>query len=340
MGKSYFYLNRRQFLSVCSSSVMALMITSCNSLQSLVQGTRTPLPPETSAGWEKYKNNPVLGGDLGVCFDVALLHEGDIYRMWFSWRPKQSIALVESPDGIRWGKPVIVLGPNPASHWEDDVNRPIVLKKDGGYQMWYTGQVENGKSCIGYAVSPDGVSWQRKSDGPVLSPELEWEGSAAMCPDVLYDQKNQIFRMWYSAGGGYEPNAIGYATSSDGIKWQKLPTNPVFAPDPGNDWEKDRVTASQIIPYQDWFYMFYIGFRNINNAQIGAARSRDGISNWERHKNNPLILQGVQGEWDKDSAYKPFAILDGQRWWLWYNGRNGLVEQIGLAIHEGIDLGF
>jgi hypothetical protein len=29
-----------------------------------------------------------------------------------------------------------------------------------------------------------------------------------------------------------------------------------------------------------------------------------------------------------------------RRWFLWYNGRKGAVEQIGLAVHEGEDLGF
>ncbi len=50
----------------------------------------------TSAGWTKYEGGPVLGGDLGTCFDVAMLRENETYRMWFSWRPKESIALVES----------------------------------------------------------------------------------------------------------------------------------------------------------------------------------------------------------------------------------------------------
>jgi hypothetical protein len=31
---------------------------------------------------------------------------------------------------------------------------------------------------------------------------------------------------------------------------------------------------------------------------------------------------------------------DGRRWQLWYNGRRGVVEQIGLALHDGEDLGF
>ena len=38
--------------------------------------------------------------------------------MWFSWRPKKSIALVESRDGIRWSSPVIVLGPDDRADWE------------------------------------------------------------------------------------------------------------------------------------------------------------------------------------------------------------------------------
>ena len=65
---------------------------------SVVRGTSNA--GETSAGWRKYEQNPVLGGKLGTCFDVSVLKEGDKYRMWFSWRPKKSIALVESRDGI------------------------------------------------------------------------------------------------------------------------------------------------------------------------------------------------------------------------------------------------
>src|SRR5579864_9005890 len=115
---------------------------------------------ETTAGWVKYAKNPVLGGDLGTCFDISVLREGDIYRMWFSWRPKKSIALVESKDGIEWSKPLIVIGPNDKTDWENDLNRPVVVKNGGLYQMWYTGQAR-GKSRLGYATSHDGKAWQR-----------------------------------------------------------------------------------------------------------------------------------------------------------------------------------
>lgn len=293
---------------------------------------------ETSAGWVKSTANPVLGGKLGTCFDVTLLREGDKYRMWFSWRPKKSIAVVESADGVKWSEPQIALGPNPKSDWEEEVNRPVVLKHGDGYHMWFTGQAK-GRSNIGYATSPDGIKWERASEKPVLSPREEWEKVAVMCPHVEWDHSRSLYRMWYSGGEQWEPNAIGYATSPDGKEWTKLPANPIFRADPKSLWEQHKVTACQIIRRGDWHIMFYIGFRDENHAQIGIARSRDGITHWERHPANPIISPGA-GKWDADACYKPFAIFDGKQWLLWFNGRREHTEQIGLAIHPGEDLGF
>jgi predicted GH43/DUF377 family glycosyl hydrolase len=293
---------------------------------------------DTAAGWVKCDKNPVLGGSLGTCFDVSLLREDGRYRMWFSWRPRQSIALVEGKDGIHWNEPAVVLGPNRASGWEDDVNRPVVICHDGLYRMWYTGQAK-GKSWIGYATSPDGKAWKRVTDRPVLSPERPWEKVAVMCPDVLWDGQAKVYRMWYSGGEQNEPNAIGHATSPDGVRWTRHADNPIFRPDPGNAWEKDRVTACHVVRHGGWYVMFYIGFRDEQHAQIGLARSKDGITGWQRHPANPILRPG-KGRWDHDAVYKPYVISDGRRWLLWYNGRRGGTEQIGLAIHDGEDLGF
>lgn len=298
----------------------------------------TDAPAETAGGWRKAAQNPVLGGKLGTCFDVSLLKEGDLFRMWFSWRPRASVALVESKDGLAWSEPVIVLGPNNETDWESNINRPVVLKKDKQYHMWYTGQAK-AHSWIGHATSHDGKDWKRTGARPVLSPREKWEKVAVMCPHVLWDDQAMRFRMWYSGGEQYEPDAIGHATSLDGDAWEKSRDNPIFGPDPRMDWEKDRVTAAQVIRHGDWYLMFYIGFRDQDHAQIGVARSKDGLTNWQRNPANPIIRPG-RDRWDHDAVYKPFAIYDGTRWLLWYNGRNGGTEQIGLAVHEGEDLGF
>ena len=160
-----------------------------------------------------------------------------------------------------------------------------------------------------------------------------------MCPHVLWDDQSRRFRMWYSGGEQYEPDAIGYATSPDGLAWTRHAGNPVFRPDPAIPWEKHKVTACQVVRQGEWYLMFYIGFRDRDHAQIGVARSRDGVTGWQRHPANPIIRPG-ENQWDADACYKPFAILDGGRWLLCYNGRRERVEQIGLAIHEGEDLGF
>jgi beta-1,2-mannobiose phosphorylase / 1,2-beta-oligomannan phosphorylase len=306
-----------------------------------IAGTRLAFgqDAETAGGWVKSPASPVIGGNDGTCFDVSVLKDGETYRMWLSWRPKQSIALVESRDGLHWGgPPAIVLGPRKETGWEDDVNRPVVVKRGDGYHMWYTGQAK-GRSAIGYATSPDGVHWTRRSDRPVLSPEAPWEKVALMCPHVLRDEHAGLYRMWYSGGDQHEPDAIGHATSPDGLRWTRHPANPVFRPDPGSPWERHKVTAVQVILTHDGYVMFYIGFRDDEHAQIGLARSEDGLTGWQRHPANPIIRPG-KSKWDHDACYKPYATFDGVKWLLWYNGRRGGLEQIGVALHEGEDLGF
>ncbi len=315
-----------------------LVALGCVSTEALLSRASGAASAANDTGWVKYEGNPVLGGEYGTCFDVSVLHEDGLYRMWLSWRPKKSVALSESRDGIRWSHPEVVLPPLSSTGWEDDINRPIVVHRENGYHMWYTGQT-NGHSRIGYATSLDGRAWKRISSKPVLESSVPWEGVAVMCPDVLWDEHAGLWKMWYSAGTQYEPNAIGYATSRDGLHWNKHSSNPVLTPDPHYEWEQNRVAAVQVVHWQEWYYAFYIGFRDIDHAQIGIARSKDGVTNWIRHAGNPII-RPTPGGWDADACYKPFAIYTHGRWMLWYNGRREHLEQIGLVFHRGEDLGF
>jgi beta-1,2-mannobiose phosphorylase / 1,2-beta-oligomannan phosphorylase len=313
---------------------MAIAITGLES--SILRGL-PPADPAAPGDWKKYAGNPVLGGQYGTCFDICVLREQGQYRMWVSWRPKKSVALTESKDGIHWGTPQIVLSPEPKTGWEDDINRPVIVHREDGYHMWYTGQA-NGRSRIGYAKSSNGRDWLRISPKPVLESTLPWEGVAVMCPHVMWDQGQNCWKLWYSGGEQYEPNAIGYATSADGLHWAKYPANPVLVP-AGVPWEQQRVTAAQVILWEGWYYAFYIGFRDVDHAQIGLARSKDGITGWARHPANPIV-RPTPGGWDADACYKPYALLENDRWMLWYNGRNQSLEQIGLVTHVGKDLGF
>lgn len=295
---------------------------------------------ETNGGWVKYKSGPVLGGpEMGTCFDVFALEDGG-YRLYYSWRPKESLAVVTGNDGVHWSEPRVILEPRPETGWEDGINRNAVVKRGGAYHMWYCGQAR-GFTRIGYATSGDGFTWTRHGDEPVLIPEYPWEGRSVMCPHVNWDEEDRIFKMWYSAGETYEPDAIGYAVSEDGVRWRKHPANPIFTPDNANPWERDKVTACQVVKLNGQYIMFYIGFEDVNTARIGVARSPDGVTRWERHPMNPIIAPTADN-WDGDACYKPFAVWNTHegKWLLWYNGRNDRPEYVGLATHEGYDLGF
>lgn len=312
-------------------------------------------------GWWKHDGNPVLGGEGGFYFDNHVVKVDGTYRMFFSWRDHYSIALSESTDGITWSEPLIVLPPRPESGWEEDINRPTIDYRDGIYHMWYSGQTSGasytsddytevyleasqnstGTSAIGYATSADGITWERRAE-PVLRPEHPWEQNSLMCPTVLWDDSANLYRLWYSGGGWFEPDDIGAATSPDGINWTKVSDQPIFAGDPDVLWEKARVAGAQVIHLDDWYYMFYIGYEDLFKARICIARSKDGVSHWQRHPKNPIISAGLPGSWECESIYKPFVRYDEQddKWTMWYNARSGTTEQIGVAFRRGRDLGF
>lgn len=313
------------------------------------------------ADWWKHDGNPVLGRPGGFYFDNHVLRLGDTYRMYFSWRDHYSIAMTESPDGLTWSEPTIVLPPRPETGWEDDINRPTLAYRDGVFHMWYSGQTSGetyssddytqvyleasmnskGTSDIGYATSLDGITWERR-DEPVLRPSEPWEQQSLMCPTVLWDEEVGLFRLWYSGGGWFEPDHIGAATSPDGVTWTKLSADPVFQGDPEVLWEQARVAGAHVVHLDGWYYLFYIGYEDLFKARICLARSRDGVSGWERHPENPIISAGLPGSWECESIYKPFVLYDEDEdlWTMWYNARSGTTERIGVAYRRGRDLGF
>jgi predicted GH43/DUF377 family glycosyl hydrolase len=165
-----------------------------------------------------------------------------------------------------------------------------------------------------------------------------------MTPSII-DLPNGALRMYYAAGETYEPDAIGVAHSYDGgITWVKH-GNPVFLPDRtsgviGEWFDSHKVTSPHVLVIDGWYYMFYAAFRNTDYSSIGLARSKDGLTNWERHTGNPIVDR-VKDAWNCDAVYKPFAgwSEERQEWMVWYNGRCGGLERIGLSVLKGSSFG-
>ena len=286
----------------------------------------------------KYSDAPVFGDEkTGTVFDGYVWMDKGRYRMDFSWRGRKACAVTFSDDGIHWDEPIITLERDLTSGWEDDLNRNCVLKVGDIYKMWYTGQARE-CSFIGYAESKDGIVFERVGLEPVMIPELPWELRSVMNPCVLFEDGK--YRMWYSAGETYEPNVNAYAESDDGIHWKKIRINPIFTRERSNRYEQDRVGGCQVIKTDDMGYlMFYIGYEDIDTARICLARSKNGITCWERSALNPII-EPTPGAWDCNATYKPTVLWNENegKWMLWYNGRREGCEYMGYAYYDSRDL--
>jgi predicted GH43/DUF377 family glycosyl hydrolase len=285
--------------------------------------------------WVKYYKNPVLGNDkTDTIFDpYVMIDNNGLYRNYVSWRIYGAIAISTSVNGFTWSDLKIVLDKGKENNWDAIVNRASVIYKDGIYLMWFTGQ-NNGISKIGFARSADGYNFE-KFEKPILIPEYDYEKYSVMNPHVIYDGKEKIYKMWYSAGETLEPDVIGYATSEDGISWVKYNYNPIFTPSKNKLLlDSFKIGGCDVHKISDNKYiMFYIGYSNINTARIFVSESKDGISNWKRSI-NPIIYSTDKDDFDGEACYKPSAIYDkkSNKWMLWYNGRKKNKEYIGLAI--------
>ncbi len=301
-------------------------------------------PRGSTGGWQVIGDRPILGPGYGRVNDPFVIQENGLFKMWFSWRQCHVIAYTESTDGIHWEGARVVLAPVTGSDWEGhEVHCPTVVKRGETYHLWYAGSMYpteiNPASCrIGHAVSSDGIHFTRCGRTPELSPSQNWEGIAVTQPHVLWDEERDCYRMWYAGGRQHESDAIGYAESQDGTHWRKY-EDPVLAPDRAHYWEMGKVENPFVMKEGDWYYLFYQGMDGDMIPGLGVARSRDGITGWQRHPSNP-ISAGKDGNWDWLGTKKVCVLRQPQGYQMWYTGNTRESQQLGIAWHPGFSLDF
>lgn len=289
----------------------------------------------SEAGWEKYKNNPVLTPTAGEwdsvgTWTISVIKDGETYKAWYGGRgAAEAIGYAASTNGISWSKhnvPVLPLGAG-GEFDSGSIHSPCVIKDGSTYKMWYTGGDGGVNDRIGYATSNNGTAWAKLGVVLPLGNQGEWDENGVSTPCVIKD--GATYKMWYtgvSAGGG----DIGYATSPDGINWNKYAGNPVLEKS-GSGWDANMVSWPCVIKDGGTYKMWYTGLGA--GWAIGYATSSNGIS-WKMGKNNPVIERGAPGSWDNLTTFGP-CVLKGS-WKMWYTGRgpSGTLH-IGYATLSG-----
>ncbi len=234
--------------------------------------------------WQREnKGRPVLGPgpegslDGGQVMGPEVLHDGALYRMWYTGMAREwhssgfgyyRIFLARSRDGVHWtrensGLPVFDVGPEGAFD-EVQAGSPSILREQGRYRMWYAAWSPRHGHTVCLAESEDGVRWRRANDSqPVrgLSPQQAY--GQAVC------RRRGEYVMLYMALEA-EPGLYA-ASSADGVSWRMVNGGrPVLAPGSSGDFDDAVVGHPFLLDAKGRLQAWYTGYR----------REAGGVRGW------------------------------------------------------------
>lgn len=155
---------------------------------------------------------------------------------------------------------------------------PCVIFENGTYKMWHwygTKWIKvDGKPFIdyhiGYAESSDGCNWEM-FDKPCLWPISEKDEFAVARPWVV--KINELYHMWYSVRLDKKMYRIAYATSIDGLKWDRQEGG--FGLDVSKEgWDSEMMCYPAVLKIGTRLLMFHNGN---NNGETGFGVAEANI---------------------------------------------------------------
>jgi predicted GH43/DUF377 family glycosyl hydrolase len=168
------------------------------------------------------------------------------------------------------------------------------LLEGGVYKLWYHGGgyfmggsgTRYGTTRVGYATSPDGLTWTKHASNPVLDvgPTGAFDDEQVAEPRVT--RIGGGYRMYYTgANANSRRKSLGMATSADGITWTKDARNPVLDSTRwGNFW-------GGAFFYESGVWLLWHGSDTTSSGRINFKWSPDGIA-WTDGAANPVLLPG------------------------------------------------
>ncbi len=175
--------------------------------------------------WTRHPRNPLVRDEWVE--DMMVVKEGDKFHLFAEGRGDRAHLFV-SDDGVAWKRigrlDVRLADGRPIP--DGPYGTPTVLKENGLWHLFY----ERGDRGVWLATSRDLKVWKHVRDEPVLSP-----GPAAYDRDLV--ALNQVIKhrgryyAYYHGSAKAGPKAklwsTAVATSTDLLRWEKYPGNPL-----------------------------------------------------------------------------------------------------------------
>lgn len=168
------------------------------------------------------------------------------------------------------------------------------------------------RAALGWQLGP----FQKYADNPILLPTgSTWEAKDVFNPATWADDETvyMLYRAEDSTGIGTwnGTSRIGLATSSDGLRFDRIP-DPVL--EPTEPWElPGGCEDPRLVKIEDTFYLTYTAFDG-DTARLALATSPD-LHTWTKHG-----LMFPDRGWTKSGAILPTPI-DGT-YWMYFGDTN------------------
>ncbi|CAK9140051.1 unnamed protein product [Ilex paraguariensis] len=185
------------------------------------------------------------------------------------------------------------------------------------------------QSLPGLAMSQDGRHWARiegeHHSGALFDVGLngEWDSMFIAAPHVVFHGSGDLRMFYHSFDVEKAQFAIGIARSRDGMKWVKLAK--IIGGGPTGCFDEFGVlNASVVRNRKDGKYvMAYEGVAADGRRSIGLAVSLDGLKDWRRVQDDPVLRQSQEDRWDNKGVGSPCLVQmdgDADEWRLYYRG--------------------
>lgn len=227
-----------------------------------------------------------------------------------------------SDDGVNWKKyeknPII--SPSPKD-W--DVS---YISANGSAVLWgqkvlyfYQGVDIYGVTNIGLATSEDGFTF-KKLPKPVLTTGRihTWDSAAVGDPYVI--AKDDTLYLYYLGQNERSVQRLGVARSKDGMRWEKLISNPVLDVGAAATFDENGLGEPSVTHVPPYFYLIYTG-RDVNeNRNVGYAISTDGV-NWKKMSTRGLLSSYQRGKWASHVVCDTTLLSKGNgKFLVWFGG--------------------
>jgi sucrose-6-phosphate hydrolase SacC (GH32 family) len=203
----------------------------------------------------------------GLCAPCALVINNQVNLFYQSYGngSKDAVCHAVSVDGIHFKRnptnPIF----HPTGSWNCGraIDAEVYRFKDKYLLFFATRDPDYKIQIQGVASAPVNTNfnrdqWTQLTDAPILKPEYPWEGACIEAAAVV--QKGELLYMFYAGAYNNNPQQVGLARSSDGVKWEKQSNKPFLTNGDPGEWNSSESGHPHLFKDEDGrTYLFYQG---------------------------------------------------------------------------------